>query len=306
MAEYISSERAERTKAFEFLLSGQFADITDGREAIVQRMGETGAGLSEVLENFFLPNVKEGLITTPRGYDDDSEKTPLLPVLLSDMNLRVKPRSLLLSPTPSQLAAAGLPNRSFQDDAFYQEVTTRFNSSLSHATRWLGHPFGDYGTTYHTRACLMASNSRYYTVIHTRPMTCINMWKLRRSDNPNQATDTVFHEARHVWRSLHYPTEWELLGQSEDATLEEIEAIITGWSSAAAFASLTDTQGPPDGSDILPLLICRLVDKFSDGKSLQPDAINSSNVARFHEWLDGELANYSTDHRRMVLSALRK
>ncbi|MDR1196805.1 MAG: hypothetical protein LBL08_00825 [Candidatus Nomurabacteria bacterium] len=195
MTNIISSKQRERSQAFENLTQKQFELIPGGRDALLKEIGDEAVGLAQVIDNYFLPNVRadgyKDFIEAPKDFDVESEKTPLVPILPYDLSLHIGPSSSdLIYPTPKQLQVAGL------DETDEGQFSTRFKKKID-KTLSKNSEFASYKTdsSFVERAILRNGEKRTYC----RPMAFVRSEK-NRIDN----IAAFLHESKHVEQFMNW------------------------------------------------------------------------------------------------------
>lgn len=233
MANIILSEQSRRNRDFEYLVDGQFEIVPGGRDALFAAMGEYAVGLAQVIDNYYLPNIRNGIIRTPRDFDVNSEKTPLIPVMEDDTILRVHPDEQdLILPTIQQCESNGFIESDFEwlsnmRNYPIDDYTVGFvNTSLGRVIA-----YDDAG--------LVCTNTvpEEGRVSYTRPLTA-----MRKDQSASLAKrkiktmSTLLHETKHVIQNMTWnPNERP---EPEMSVKKEIEAYDVSLVTKMAMANL--------------------------------------------------------------------
>jgi hypothetical protein len=117
MANFTPVEQHERNNEFERIVTS-FDIVPMKRKQVFKRVGNVATGLHQVINDYYLPNVKDGHITTSKEIDlAGSDKTALIPVFPGEKVFTFGLDSLI--PTKTQLEKENLGSHGKLDELLY-------------------------------------------------------------------------------------------------------------------------------------------------------------------------------------------
>lgn len=200
MANIIASEQRKRSQAFDYLVDKQFDVFPGGRETFCREVGEAAIKLMPVIDNYFLPNVKNGEVIVPDDYNVDSEKTALLPIIDGDLYLNMdEDQFRMLIPTNQQCRNMEVTS---QNTEMYSEYEMReFSRYHNEAIRQLSSGIVDS----RINGAVTCARIQEDNLVFTRPVTMVKHGSRYTSGvDKIMALDSLMHESEHVRQTLEF------------------------------------------------------------------------------------------------------